>query len=136
MAVEEVAVFTIRNLGGVSLLVLGSTFLWLTPMFATEGLVTKGAAWTAANVLSWATLLGFTIATWGLFQRAGWWESAALASAALGVAAVIPYWVAARHAGEAAPGFNAAIHLIGSAGVAVLLLVPSLQRWVDGHVMG
>lgn len=136
MAAEVVEMFTIRNVGGVSLLLLGSTFLWLTPMFATEGVSTKGAAWTAANVLSWITLLGFTVATWGLFQRAAWWEAVALASAAVGVAAVIPYWVAARHAGETAPWFNATIHLLGCAGVAVLLLVPSLHRWVDGHVMG
>ena len=127
--------FTIRNVGGVSLFLFGTTFLWTTPMFATPGVSTEGTAWTLANVLSLATLAGFSVATWGLFQRTSWWEMAAVASAVVGVAAVIPYWVAAHRAGETSPGFNAAIHLAGSAAVCALLLVPALERWVDGHVM-
>jgi hypothetical protein len=30
---------------------------------------------------------------------------------------------------------NALVHILGTAGVLVLLLVPSLERWVDSHVM-
>lgn len=127
--------FTIRNIGGVSLFLFGTTFVWMTPMFATAGISTRGAAWAIANVLSFAALAGFTVATWGLFQRTAWWEVAAVASAAIGVAAIVPYWLAAERAGETSPAFNAAIHLIGSVGVFVLLLVPALERWVDGHVM-
>ena len=96
---------------------------------------TTGRAWTLANVLSFATLLGFTAATWGLFQRTSWWEMAAVASAAVGIAAVAPYWLAAERAGETSPAFNAVIHLIGSLAVFALLLVPALERWVDSHVM-
>lgn len=128
--------FTIRNMGGVSLLLFGTTFLWMTPMFATAGISTKGTAWALANVLSFVALAGFTAATWGLFQRTSWWEIAAVVSAAIGVAAVVPYWLAARHAGETSPGFNAVIHVVGAVGVFLLLLVPALERWVDGHVMG
>lgn len=127
--------FTIRNIGGVSLLLFGTTFLWMTPMFATADVSTTGTAWALANVLSFATLIGFTVATWGLFQRTSWWEMAAVASAAVGVAAVAPYWLAADRAGETSPGFNAIIHLVGSLGVFALLLVPALERWVDSHVM-
>lgn len=47
----------------------------------------------------------------------------------------LPYWVAAHHAGETNPWFNVLIHVLGSAGVLILLLVPSLERWVDFHVM-
>lgn len=128
--------FTIRNVGGASLFLLGSTFLWLTPSFASPGVTTTGKAWAAANVLSLATLLGFTIATWGLFERARWWESVAVASAVVGIVAALAFWVAAEHAGETTPAFNATIHLLGSAGVLLLLLVPALEHWVDGHVMG
>jgi hypothetical protein len=32
-------------------------------------------------------------------------------------------------------GFNVLIHALGSVGVWILLLVPSLERWVDGHVV-
>ena len=32
--------FTVRNLGGVALLLFGTTFLWLTPAFAPKGVAT------------------------------------------------------------------------------------------------
>lgn len=126
---------TIRNLGGVALFLFGTTFMWLTTSFASEGVHTGGKAWTLTNVLSLLTLLGLTAASWGLFQRAAWWEPVAVVSALVGVVAVLPYWLAAQHAGEAAPGFNVVIHLLGSAGVLVLLLVPTLEAWVSRHVM-
>jgi hypothetical protein len=39
---EVSAMFTIRNLGGVALFLFGTTYLWLTPMFAARGIPTKG----------------------------------------------------------------------------------------------
>jgi hypothetical protein len=128
-------VFTIRTMGGIALLVFGSTFLWVTPEFASPDVATTGALWSITRVLALVTLLGFTVATWGLFQRASWWEVTAIAAAILGVVAMIPFWVAANHAGETTPGFTVLIHLVGSAGVLILLLVPPLERWVDSHVM-
>jgi hypothetical protein len=126
--------FTMRNLGGVALFLFGTTFLWLTTSFATKGVRTSGTAWSATNVLALLTLAGFTAATWGLFRASGWWEAVAVASAAVGCMAVVPYWIAARDAGEVSPGWNVFVHLIGSAGVFVLLLVPSLERWVSEQV--
>jgi hypothetical protein len=127
--------FTIRNLGGVALFLFGTTFLWLTPSFASQGVSTKGAAWAITQVLALVTLALFTAATWGLFTKAGWWEAVAVGAAALGFLALIPYWLAASHAGETNPGFVVLIHALGSVGVWVLLLVPSLERWVNGHVV-
>lgn len=127
--------FTVRNLGGVALFLFGTTFLWLTPSFASAGVPTSSTSWSVTNALSLAAVGGFTVATWGLFTRAGWWEAAAIASAVVGVVALVPYWVAARNAGETAPLFNVLIHALGSAGVFTLLLIPSLERWVDGHVV-
>ena len=127
--------FTIRNMGGVSLFLFGTTFLWLTPMFATRGITTSGTAWTATNVLAVAAVAGFSVATLGLFQRADWWEAVALGSAVIGTAVLAPYWLAATHAGETSPAFNVLVHAVGDAGVYILLLVPALERWVDGHVM-
>lgn len=127
--------FTVRNIGGVSLFLFGTTFLWLTPSFASAGVPTSSTSWSVTNALSFAALGGFTVATLGLFAKADWWEAVAIASALVGLAALVPYWVAARAAGETAPLFNVLIHALGSAGVLVLLLVPSLERWVDGHVM-
>ena len=128
--------FTIRNVGGVSLFLFGTTFLWLTRMFASRGISTTGVAWGISNALSFVALVGFTIASWGLFQRASWWEIVAVLAAVIGTAALVPYWVAAQHSGETTPGFNVMIHAVGNAGVFVLLLVPALEQWVDKHVMG
>lgn len=127
--------FSTRNVGGVSLFLFGTTFLWLTPMFVTKGLRTTGAMWSVTGLLSFAALAGFCVATWGLFTKASWWEGVAVASAAIGMIVLVPYWYAARHSGESNPGFNVVIHAAGNAGVFVLLLVPALERWVAGHVM-
>jgi hypothetical protein len=127
--------FSIRNMGGVALFLFGTTFAWITPEFVTAGLKNSGALWATVRVLALATAAGFTVATWGLFQRASWWETVAVVSAVVGVIALVPYLVAARAAGEANPWFTAGIIALGSAGVLVLLLVPTLERWVSSHVM-
>jgi hypothetical protein len=127
--------FTIRNIGGVALFLFGTTYLWITPMFASEGISTRGVLWSITNVLAFLTLIGFTIATWGLFKKAGWWDNVAIASAVLGLVALIPFWIAAHNSGEVAPWFTVLIHVIGVAGVFVLLLIPPLKNWVNGHVM-
>ena len=127
--------FTVRNLGGVALFLFGTTYVWLTPMFAGRGVSTKGALWSITQVLAFATLAGFTLATWGLFQKAPWWDGVAIGSAVLGLVMLIPYWIAAHNAGEITPWWNVMVHAVGAVGVLVLLLVPTLERWVDGHVM-
>lgn len=86
-------------------------------------------------MLAFATLAGFTLATWGLFQKAPWWDGVAIGSAVLGLVMLIPYWIAAHNAGEITPWWNVMVHAVGAVGVLVLLLVPTFERWVDGHVM-
>ena len=127
--------FTIRNMGGIALFLFGTTFLWLTPSFASPGVSTTGTMWAVTAVLALGTLTGFSVATWGLFRKASWWEGAAVAAAVLGVVVLVPYWLAAHHGGETTPGFNVFIHGLGDAGVFVLLLVPRLEHWVSGHVI-
>jgi hypothetical protein len=106
--------FTIRNMGGVALFLFGTTFLWLTPAFASQGVSTKGVAWSVTQVGALVTLALFTAATWGLFAKAGWWEVVAAATTAtVGFLVLIPYWLAASHAGEPNPGFNVLIHARG-----------------------
>jgi hypothetical protein len=126
--------FSIRNIGGVSLFLFGTTFFWLTPMYAAAGIDTAGAAWATTGVLATVVIIGFTVATWGLFRRAAWWERLANWSAILGLVALVPYWIAADASGVVNPGFDLAIHALGSAGVLLLLRVPKLERWVHGHV--
>jgi hypothetical protein len=127
--------FTTRNVGGVALFLFGTTFLWLTPSLASPGVPTTGVAWSITQVLALATIVLFTAATWGLFTKAGWWEAVAVVAAAVGFLVLVPYWLAASHAGETNPAFNILVHALGNVGVLVLLLVPSLEHWVDGHVL-
>jgi hypothetical protein len=127
--------FTIRNLGGAALFLFGTTYLWLTPSLASPGVSTTGVAWSITQVLALVTIALFTAATWGLFTKAGWWQSVAVVAAAVGFAALIPYWLAAGHAGVVNPAFDVVIHALGNVGVLVLLLVPSLEHWVDQHVL-
>ncbi|MGL5853101.1 MAG: hypothetical protein ACRCZD_20165 [Phycicoccus sp.] len=126
--------FSIRSLGGFALLTLGSTWLWTTPAFASRGVDTGGVLWALARVGSLLTVLAFAVATVGLFARAGWWEAVALGAAGLGLLTLLPYWVAAARSGEVTPWWNVAVHVIGVAGVGVLLLVPSLEAWVSRQV--
>src|SRR3954468_9452631 len=111
--------FTIRNLGGVALLLAGTTWLWLTPAFASRGVSTSGVLWACTRVLCLVTVAGFSVATWGLFTRHSWWEPAALGSAVVGLLALLPYWVAARGGGEPAgtSSWNAFVHVLMVAGV-------------------
>ena len=95
---------------------------------------TTGIAWSITQVLALVTLALFTAATWGLFTKASWWEPLAIV-AAVGFLALIPFWLAASHAGEANPAFTVLILALGNVGVLVLLRVPSLERWVHGHVL-
>jgi hypothetical protein len=129
--------FTIRVFGGVSLFLAGSTWLWLTPAFASREVSTTGFLWALTRLLSLITVVAFSVATWGLFTRQGWWEAVAVGSAAVGLLALIPYWVAAHGGGETVgtATWNAFVHVVMAAGVFALLLVPQLERWVDQHVM-
>ncbi len=129
--------FTTRNVGGVALLLMGSTWLWLTPEFASRGVSNSGVMWGATRVLSLLTVAGFCVATWGLFARHDWWEAAALGSAGLGTLALVAFAVAATQAGESAGTvvWNLFVHVVMLVGLVVLLLVPPLEHWVDHHVM-
>jgi membrane protein YdbS with pleckstrin-like domain len=129
--------FTNRSLGGISLLLAGSSWLWLTPAFASRGVSTSGVLWALTRALCLLTTAGFCVATWGLFTRHAWWETAAVGSAVLGLVALVAYWAAALRGGETVgtATWNAFVHVLMVAGVFALLVVPQLERWVAGHVM-
>ena len=129
---------TVRNVGGASLLLTGSTWLWLTPAFAARGIPSGGALWAITSLMSLATVSVFCLATWGLLTRQAWWEAAALGAAALGMVTLAPYSLASAETGESAASstWNMAVHLVMPVGVFILLLVPALEQWVDHNVMG
>ena len=128
--------FTIRNVGGVALLLFGTTFLWITPAFASRGVPSAGLWWAVTRVLALLAMAGLIIAAGGLFRRDPWWEPLAVGSAVLGLVAVVTFGVAAIRAGEVTPWFTATVLATGCLGVLLLLRVPAWEQWVDHHVMG
>ena len=116
---------------------MGTTWLWLTPEFAGRGVTTSGALWWVTRVLCLLTIGGFCVATWALFARHSWWEAVALGSAVVGVLAMVTFSIAASRGGESAGtvSWNLFVHVVMLTGLFVLLQVPTLERWVDHHVM-
>jgi peptidoglycan/LPS O-acetylase OafA/YrhL len=119
-----------------TLLVYASTFLWMTAAFAGTKTPPGGATWAIANIGALASLALFALAAWGVFKSRPWWQRAASAGAIAGLAALVPYGLAASSTGVSGPGLNSAIHIMGSAAVLLVLLVPALERrmtaWLSG----
>jgi membrane protease YdiL (CAAX protease family) len=128
--------WTRRNVAAATLLVYASTFLWMTASFAGTKKPPGGAMWATATAGALVSLALFTLAGWGVFKSKSWWERAAVAGAVAGLAALVPYGIAASSTGVSGPGLNSAIHLAGSGAVLVVLLVPALERrmtaWLSG----
>jgi cation transport ATPase len=124
---------TRRNSTAATLLVYGSTFLWMMASFAGTSRPPDGAAWMIANVGALVSLALFTLAAWGVF-RSRWWERAASAGAIVGLATLVPYWIAASSTLE--PVLNEPIHIVGSAVVLLVLLVPALERRMNAWLWG
>jgi peptidoglycan/LPS O-acetylase OafA/YrhL len=126
-----------RNVAAATLLVYASTFLWMTSAFAGTKKPPGGATWAVANIGALASLALFALAAWGVFRSRPWWERAASAGAIVGLAALVPYGLAASTTGVSGPGLNSAIHIIGCAAVLLVLLVPALEHrmtaWLSGH---
>jgi hypothetical protein len=127
---------TFRNVIAAGVFLFGTTFLWMMPLFI--GPKATGAMWTAAQVLGFVAIGGFTVAAWGIFKATGWWETAALASAVVGVAATIPYAIAApTTAGTGDPlsiVINIVLHGLGSAVIITALLMPPAEHWIAGRL--
>jgi hypothetical protein len=129
--------FTFRNVLAVGIFLFGTTFIWLTAAFNGGDRSDKGTIWKAIQALALVAVLGFALAAWGIFKTTGWWEPIAVASAVVGVASVIPYWVAIHRtptAANAAALENVAIHVLGGAAVLIVLLVPAFEHWVTGRI--
>src|ERR1051325_2216004 len=102
--------WTRRNVAAATLLVYASTFLWMTSAFAGTKKPPGGATWAIATVGALASLALFALAAWGLFKSKSWWERAASAGAFVGLAALLPYGLAASTTGVSGPGLNSTIH--------------------------
>ena len=126
--------WTFTNMMAVGLFLFGSTFLWMTPAMAGTAPPPTGTAWTLTNLLSLAAVLGFTVAAWAVYRQYAWWDTAALVSVIVGLVAVVPFIVGQSQldVGLGDPGvqINLWMHVLGSAAVAAILLVPAAHDWV------
>ena len=126
--------WTFKNLLALGLFLFGTTFQWMTPAFAGKTPPPTGTAWTLANILALIAVAGFTIAAWAVFKQYSWWETAALVSGIVGLVAVVPFIVGQSQldVGLADPGvqINLWLHLLGSAAVIAIVLLPGAHDWV------
>jgi hypothetical protein len=129
--------FTFKNLVALGFFVFGSTFLWMTRDFLANPREGSGTLWSIVQVLVLVAIVGFTVAAWVVFKEASWWEPVALASAIVGLAAVVPYVIGIRQigdAGDAGVQMNIAIHAIGVAAVFLVVLVPLVHDWIAKRI--
>jgi hypothetical protein len=134
---KEAGMFTFRNVLAFGIFLFGTTFLWLTAAFNGGERSATGAIWKVIQALALVAIGGFALVAWGIFKTTGWWEPVAVASAVVGMASVIPYWVAIHrtpNAVNAAALENVAVHFLGGAVVLTTLLAPALQRWITGRI--
>jgi hypothetical protein len=126
--------WTFKNVVALGLFLFGTTFLWMTAAMAGKTPPPRGTAWTLANVLAYVTVIGFTIAAWAVFKQYPWWETATLLSGIVGLIAVIPFIVGQRQldVGFADLGvqINLWLHILGSAAVIAIVLLPVAHDWV------
>jgi len=92
--------------------------------------------WAIATVGALVSLALFMLAAWGVFKSRSWWERAAVAGAIAGLAALVPYGIAASSTGVSGPGLNSAIHIAGSGAVLLVLLVPAFECRMKARLSG
>jgi hypothetical protein len=125
--------FSFKNMVALGLFLFGSTFLWMTRDFLANPREGTGTLWSVVQVLVMMTIIGFTLAAWVLFKEASWWEPVAIASAIVGLAALVPYvfgvWQVGE-AGDAGVQINIAMHVVGIAAVFAVGLLPLVHDWI------
>jgi hypothetical protein len=129
---EGSAMLTFKNVVAVGLFVFGTTFLWMTRDFLANPRDGTGALWSIVQVLAFASIIGFTAAGWGVFKDSTWWEAVALASAVVGLGALLPYVIGIvqlGQQGDAGVQINIAIHSVGVAAVLAIVLLPVVHDW-------
>ena len=129
--------FTFKNVMAIGLFLFGTTFMWMTASFAGRTRPPDGAVWTVENILALVAVIGFAASGWGVFKELSWWEPVAVASAVVGLIAVVPYVVGLIQIDVdfADPGvqINLAMHVVGSA-VLALVLVPAVHEWFKARL--
>ena len=129
--------FSFKNVVAVGLFVFGTTFLWMTRDFLANPREGAGSLWSVIQVFAFISIIGFAAAGWAVFKDASWWEPIALASAAVGLVALVPYVIGIVQLGDqsdAGVQMNIAIHAFGIAAVFAIVLVPIVHDWVARRI--
>jgi hypothetical protein len=129
--------FTFKNLIAIGFFLFGTTFLWMTRDFLAEPKAGTGTVWSVVQVLVLIAIVGFAFVGWAVFKDATWWEPVALASAIVGLLAVVPYVIGVFQVGDQGDGgvqMNIAIHVLGVAAVLGVVLVPFLHDWIEKRI--
>ncbi len=127
---------TFRNILAIGILLGGASWLWLTPMWLSQGKANV-PIFDPRGLLSVVAIIGFAVAAWGVFKLANWWEPVAIASALVGIAAafVFLFWAASSsNASQADIATNALMHVAAGALVVAVLLVKPAEHWLAGHL--
>ena len=126
---------TFRNELALGVFLFGTTYLWLTPAYA--GPAARGTLWSVVQVMAFIAILAFSAAAWGIFRDSGWWEPVGIGAAMVGMACVVPYWIAVQPLPDldrSATLGNLLIHFLGGALVMAALLAPPAERWIVSHL--
>jgi lipoprotein signal peptidase len=123
---------TFRNELALGVFLFGTTYLWLTPPFA--GPTARGALWSVVQVMALLAIVAFSGAAWGLFRQADWWEPLAICAAVVGMASVVPYWIAVQQLELSDTLSNSLIHFVGGALILIALLTPPAERWIASRL--
>jgi hypothetical protein len=132
-----VTMLTFKNVVALGFLVFGSTFLWMTRAFLADSRSGTGSVWSVVQVLVLISMAGFALAAWVVFKEGTWWEPVALASAIVGLVAIVPYVMGIRQVGDmgdAGVQMNIGIHLFGVGAVLVVVLVPVVHDWFTKRI--
>ena len=126
---------TFRNILAIGIFLVGASWLWLTPMWLSQG-KTNASIFDPPGLLSVLAIVGFAVVAWGVFRSASWWEPVAIASALVGIAAafVFWFWAAPAASSEADIAANALLHIAAGALVVAVLLVKPAEQWLAGHL--
>jgi hypothetical protein len=126
--------WTSGNLVALGLFLFGTAFLWLAADMAGRTTAPSGTAWTLTNVLAYVAVIGLVVAAWGVFKQYAWWETAAVVSGVAGLVAVVPFVAGQSQLDVGFADFGVQInlwmHILGSAAVVAIVLVPVAHDWV------
>ncbi len=127
---------TFRNILAIGVVLAGASWLWMTPMWLSQGKANVSLL-DPRGLLSVLAIVGFAVVAWGIFKSASWWEPVAISSALIGVGAAFVFWfwaASSASAGQVDAATNALLHVAAAALVLAVLVIKPAEQWLAGHL--